>query len=88
MKKIYGKIILFLLSIIFFAFIYKSYIPDLSFSDCIYISTTTQSLTGNTIVEKYEVAKKITIVQIIISYTIIVLFVYLLSKEYNIQSRI
>lgn len=86
MKKIYGKIILFLLSILFFSFIYKSYIPELSVSDCIYISTTTQSLTGNTLVERYEVAKKITVIQIIISYTIIALFVFFLSRD--IYSRI
>lgn len=76
MKKIYGKIILFFASILLFAFIYKSYIPELSVSDCIYISTTTQSLTGNTLVERYELAKKITVIQIIISYTIIVFFVF------------
>lgn len=81
MKKIYGKIALFLFSILIFTFIYKLYIPDLSILDCLYISTTIQSLTGNSLVEKYQVAKKITIIQIIISYTIIAVFIFLLTKS-------
>ena len=74
------KLVIFLLCIVIFAFIYKLAIPDLSVSDSIYISAAMQSLTGNSIVEKYEKGKKIATIQIILSYMLIATFVYYINQ--------
>jgi len=80
-KRLYIKIILFIISIIFFSFIYKFNIPELSISDCLYVSTSIQSFTGTNIVDKYNISKKIATIQLIISYTLITIFIYTISKQ-------
>lgn len=82
MREIFvrSKLVIFLLCIIIFAFIYKSAIPELSVLDCIYISASTQSLTGNSIIDKYENGKKIATIQIILSYMVIATFVYYINQ--------
>jgi len=82
MREIFvrSKLVIFLLCIVVFAFIYKLFIPDLSVSDCIYISAAMQSLTGNSIIDKYEKGKKIATIQIILSYMLIATFVYYINQ--------
>lgn len=69
-------IILFLVSILLFSLIYKIAIGNnVKYDECLYISTSMQTFTGNTIIEKYRVTKNIATIQCIITYILIVYLV-------------
>ena len=66
MKKYFIKLTLFILFLLFFTIIYN--VNGKSLSESLYISTSFQTFTGTSIVEKDENIKKIATCQMIISY--------------------
>ena len=75
-KKYLIKILIFILFLMFFTFIYN--FNGKTFLDSLYISTSFQTFTGTSMVEKDENIKKIATCQMIISYIFITIFVYII----------
>lgn len=73
-KKYLIKILLFVVFLLIFAYIYN--LNGKSLSDSFYISTSFQTFTGTSLVEKEENIKKIATCQMIMSYIFITIFVY------------
>lgn len=83
MKKIvYNMLIsisVFFILIGIFRGLYKRY-AGFNDSDSLYISTSFQTFTGNTLVDNNIEGKKISIIQMIISYVLMVIILHFLIK--------
>ena len=69
----------FLILLLIFRELYKRY-SGYSDIDSLYISTSFQTFTGNQMVENNNKAKKISIIQMILSYVLMVIILHFLIK--------
>jgi hypothetical protein len=76
MQKLYTKLSIFLIMIIIFAFLYKTTIDGIDYTDAIHISLCFQTFTGSNLVDIKQQARNIASLQIILSYILITYFVY------------
>lgn len=66
-------ILIFIISIFTFALIYKIILNNtVPYDTCLYVSTTMQTFTGNTLIEKNRIAKNVATIQCIITYVLLV----------------
>ena len=82
MKVVYNMMIavsVFFIFLIIFTHIYKNY-AGYDDNDSLYISTSFQTFTGNQMVENNKKAKRISIIQMIISYVLMVIILHFLIK--------
>ena len=70
-------IIIFFTLILTFTFLYNKY-GNYSEYDSLYISTSFQTFTGTSIIDTNKTAKKISIVQMILSYILMVIILHFL----------
>lgn len=76
-KSIIIAIIIFFILISLFTFLYNKY-GNYSEYDSLYISTSFQTFTGTSIVDTNKTAKKISIIQMISSYILMVIILHFL----------
>ncbi len=83
MKQVFYNMFLglsvFLILLLIFRELYEKY-AGYSKIDSLYISTSFQTFTGNQMVENNNKAKKISIIQMIISYMLMVIILHFLIK--------
>lgn len=82
MKLVYNIVIavsVFLILLMIFRELYKNY-AGYNDNDSLYISTSFQTFTGNQLVENNKKAKNISIIQMILSYVLMVIILHFLIK--------
>lgn len=82
MKRIYNIIIvtiIFVVLILIFTFLYNNY-AGYNMQDALYISTSFQTFTGNSIVDQNKKAKNVSIIQMTISYILMIVILHFLMN--------
>ena len=77
LKSITVAIIIFFILILTFTFLYNKY-ANYSEYDSLYISTSFQTFTGTSLIDTNKTAKRISIIQMISSYILMVIILHFL----------
>lgn len=76
MQKLYIKLAIFFTMTLIFAFLYKTTIDGIDYTDAFHISLSYQTFTGTPLVDIKQQARNVASLQMLISYVLIAYFVY------------